>query len=191
MAAGNLAVEFTMTENDYVAFCRYHATQSRSGKRTVWRGRIILGLAAIAVATFAGMDPQLPPGWHGLPMLPITLVIALIPAALIGFGYPFLLRSCVGWNTRRRLRDATFHSVLQRQRLELSAEGLKWSGAAGESTTRWSAFSDVVEDAQAAYAYMTSVQAYIIPRRAFADGAAFERFVATIRRSCKTAPAST
>jgi YcxB-like protein len=184
-ADDGLVAEFAVTEQDYISFCRFHATQSRFCRRCVlWRRLCFFLLPPLAGIIIVGLDRR--SGLFGAPSFIVAMVI--LGAVMAGID-PTITRAIVGWRMRRRLRDGTFASWLQPTRIELSPDGLTWSSSSGNSLTRWSTFVDIATDGSAAYAYINSMQAYIIPRRAFADAASFERFVAKLRQYREHAPA--
>ena len=53
---------------------------------------------------------------------------------------------------------------------ELAADGLHWLEPMGAGTTPWTAIKRVVEKPNAIVLFISRVEGYVLPRRAFADG---------------------
>ncbi len=82
---------------------------------------------------------------------------------------------------RRRFRDGTFDAYTRPQTVEVSADGVRFTGAAGESLTPWSSIVDIAVDRNTIYFFVTSLTAYIVPRSAFASADEFDEFLRNAR----------
>src|SRR5579864_385720 len=102
MAEDSAAVEFTLTEEEYVSFCRFHATQSPLRRRRVfWALRGYFLLMPIAVGSYIALDAGF---WqqHGPSgSLSLIAVMAVVGVFLAGMQ-PSLVRAAVGRQMRRR-----------------------------------------------------------------------------------------
>ena len=91
--------------------------------------------------------------------------------------YPQLIR-LTSW---LRFRSAAFAKIRAPIRIEISPAGLRSAGGLAESLTPWSSILDVVVTKDAAYLFIFKNVAHIVPWHAFADQAAFDRFVSAAR----------
>jgi YcxB-like protein len=171
--------EFALDADDYVAFAMFAATRSRFRRRV---GRLMalfaIGPLAVALDLALGIHPDLYEEAGGIPGL-IVLALA-IGGFLIAFGWltdPVRIR----FEARRRFRDGSFAAFTKPQMIEISAEGMRFSGGASQGLTPWSAVVAIEEGTKAAYFFVNSLSAHIVPRRAFADVASFKHFLAHAR----------
>jgi hypothetical protein len=154
-------LNYTLTAEDYVRFSIYTWAHSPYFRQRRWSSR--LGLASCVLIVGTLVNPKL---WlnfaSALPILLLSLVMAMLAVPL---GCWSLRRSIL-----RRVRDGTLRNILGPTRALIDSAGLQFSNAAGQSPiTPWQAVVDVVNDLHAAYVYVTSIQAFILPCRAFPD----------------------
>ena len=174
------ALEFALSPKDYAAFARFAATQSRLQRRRIIVVRLLcFAVLALSVAWgfFAGDVPRL---YRGLPMLPVILALAAVAGA---FGVLLSMVLFPAYNAlfmRLSLRDKSYAPFFEPMRLEVSPEGLNWTRRTGAALLRWPAVVEIEKGRRGLYIYVTSRHAHIVPRHAFADDAAFERFAAKL-----------
>jgi hypothetical protein len=114
-------------------------------------------------------------GVTGLFML--AMCIGALLVALSVFTDPVMLRLAA----RRRFRDGSFAAFTMPQTIEISTAGVRVAGGAGEGLTPWSSIVALASSEDAAYVFLNSLSAYIVPRRAFADATAFDAFLSRAR----------
>ena len=68
-----------------------------------------------------------------------------------------------------------------RSKVSISEDGFHTASDFQNSTFRWTAFSDIVRTEQYAYLFLRPGKTFVVPKRAFSDDAAFNRFVETAR----------
>lgn len=173
------ALELTLTEQDYVAFSEYTWTASRFNRHRYIRRRIVNFLAPpLGVATVAI--------FHGGPFYAYyvkALVAAGLGASMIwGLATWALHVALIRSSTKRVLRNGTFASYFRPSRMEVSEDGISCISALGTQSIKWPAILDIVATANAVYAYISSQQALIVPRRVFRDETAFEAFLQMLRQ---------
>jgi hypothetical protein len=71
--------------------------------------------------------------------------------------------------------------------IEISADGMRFTGGASQGLTPWSAIVAIEEGTKAAYFFVNSLSAHIVPRRACADVASFDHFLAPRARASRPA----
>lgn len=83
---------------------------------------------------------------------------------------------------RKLLLEGSNRTLLGTRRLRLTPEGVLFSSELIESAVKWPAVEAVESNADCAYIYIASLQAYGVPRRAFNDDLQFQAFVELARR---------
>lgn len=83
---------------------------------------------------------------------------------------------------RRVLLEESNRTLLGTRRLRLTREAVLCSSEWIESAVKWPAVETVETNADCAYIYIASLQAYVVPRRAFNDDLQFQAFVELARR---------
>jgi len=171
VGAGPLAVEFMPEPADHAAV----AALLRPGRSGLRVARLvfavvfaILGATALWMTLSGSPDSGKAgrPGWW--------VLLAGLPAfLLLGWGLPWLLAQL---DARLAFRLARRNGALVPQRVALTPSGLRVTSAHGETLTRWPAVRDVVRAPDHIVFLLASRTAFVAPRRAFADPAAFEAF---------------
>jgi hypothetical protein len=173
-------VEFALDVKDYAEYSVFVETRSRFRVRAVRRLVLFsVGPAAVAIDLAFGIHPKLYQQAGG--MVGLIVVALFIGGALVLLSWltrPTMTR----FAARRRFRDGTFGAYTKPQKVEISAEGIRFTGAAGESLTPWSAVVDIAAEPNAIYFLVTSLSAYIVPRRAFSTVADFNGFLRSARQ---------
>jgi hypothetical protein len=170
-----LKVEYTLTLEDAIAFLQYHSRHARQGKgqprHLGWLWLVLLGLVSflIVTVTLAGEAPALTLRAWG----PVLLFV--VYAFFYRFGNKLLERQRV----RGLRRNPRF---FDKRTLALSPEALTASDQSAANTVRWHAVERIIEQPDHAFFYISQVEAFILPKRAFADERQFEEFVDTARR---------
>ncbi len=175
MEGESQAVTFALTARDYADY------SNTTMRRMRWFriGRIVvlvvIGLTlAMNLFTF-----WLTGEWEDNSVLMAVLFVG----ALL---YPQL----IGAIARLRFRSKAFAKVRAPLRIEISSGGLRSTGGIADSMTPWSSIVDIAVTGDATYLFIMSNAAHIVPRHAFADGAAFDRFVALARSYWRPAAAA-
>jgi YcxB-like protein len=178
-------LEFALGVEDYAEFAVYGATHSRFRQRTArWLVLFSVGPVAVTVDLALGIHSRLYEDAGGIPgLIALSLFIGGALVALSWLTLPVTTRLAA----RRRFRDGTFDAYTKPQTVEISAEGIRSTGGAGDSLTPWTSIVDIAAGRNTIYFYVTSLSAFIVPRRAFADEDAygeFLRFSREFRASC-------
>jgi len=169
-----MEVEYTPTVDDIIALHREHAKRTK-GRQV---GGVIMLIWLIIPLAILG-SPAVLPGPPGQPKDWIALTgftLALIGLILLVFRDPIMVVQI-----RRRARLGEFDRVCIPQKLVLSPEGVTHSSENGVALTLWKAIVKVRESEDHAFIYLSQVTAYVVPRYAFPNDAAFENFIDTAR----------
>ena len=188
-----LNVEFDLTLDDYVAFNVVHRSNAALMK---WLLLIILGVGWVSIPALIGIE--LYRNWAGHLPQPldgeeVTFMLGYAAFHTIGFPlltwwmYPFMtrlmrsrfqhffLRLVIKW-----MLAGDTSSIFGHYKLTFSAEMLHEMGPKNETSFKMSAVQKLVTTDQYLFIYVSPVQAYIVPRRAFRFPEDFDRFVRTM-----------
>jgi hypothetical protein len=102
------------------------------------------------------------------------------------------------WSYRHKVRkivvgmlgEGRNRTLLGKQRVAISPEGITKSSDFDRTTVAWSGIERVVKDKDHAYIYTSALTAIIVPRRAFADDVVFDEFVGRATQYHEEADAS-
>ena len=174
---GVMQAEYTLTQDDAVAFFRYDLKLSPRARRKAgippWVWLIVMGVLLSVALLLRFLAPVPLP--HFVDLLFAVLVVPLVWFLIIGLWGHHL-------TVRRSLKAVRGKPrFFEKKTMTISPEGLGLSGPSGASITRWHAVVWVVEHGAHAFFYLTEREAVILPKRAFADTRQFEEFVDTAR----------
>jgi hypothetical protein len=180
---GTLRVEYTLTLEDALTFSRYH--WKHWGKRpgqpahVSWWVPIILGLWGFAgLAKYLGDPASFPNSLVDLICLLLSLFFASVPCFWV---FTLLFGGMIrDYRLRRQFRSNPRYS--DRRVIAISEEGVTEGDQTATMTIRWHAVVRIIEDGHLAYIYINASEAFVLPKRAFADGRQFEEFVDAARR---------
>ncbi len=180
---GGIFIELTLSEQDVVDFNEFNWTRSRLHRRDLIKQRVlgfvypVLGIAAVVAYQIID-NPKRTLDAHFLAMMAAG---ALLLSLVYGSQCWIWFAKKISAYAERLARDESYASYFQPSKLAISHAGVTSSGAAGLQMTPWNSISDIAVTATAAYAYISATMAYIIPRRAFPNEAAFDRFIDELR----------
>jgi hypothetical protein len=171
--------EFALSASDYAEFALFTWTRSRFHRRRFLATRLFMfsaGPVAVALDLATGFHPSLYADAGGVPGL---IALAIISGGLIGGLAWSVQPALIRWSARRRFHDGSFAGYMKPQTVALSETGLHVQGGTGDSLITWDAVSEVASAGHAIYFFVSSMQAIIVPRRAFTDDRAEQNFVET------------
>jgi len=196
-----LRVEFTLTLENMAAFLRYHR---REGHRPEGKPPGAAGAWVEADREKEGEGGK-PPGAAGA-WLWLLLLVILVAVLLGTGGWPkwsellpdlaylvgpsavvigIFVLALFGGKLRDRLvvrKLSRTPLFFEKRTLQISPAGLAAADPSGALTLRWHAVPRIREDEGQAYFYTSPTDAFILPRRAFADERQFGEFVDAARR---------
>ena len=164
------AIDFSVRENQSMI-----ATAIRRRQLLLFLTCLLITLAGVGMwrlTTFPGMiSPTVLP-------LAIVALILFIRALQVGPRVKKAVRKSISEMLARRSGAGVFG----RHQVTLTDEGIRSVFPGGESSWKWWAIAEVIEEDDKAYFYLTATEARIIPARAFANDAAYREFVDHGRR---------
>jgi hypothetical protein len=169
-----MKIAFDLTKEDLIAF-NLHRQQSSSTLRR--QRRLVAGIfvvTGLVIAAFLLRHPfpsELSVCWMAV------AVFLLTPLFLPGSYRRNTIR-LVG----RLIDEGRNRSLLGRREITMTPVDLCAASELRSTTVRWKAVERIEEDLQYLYIYVSSLEAIIIPRRAFAGDSDFEAFAAGVRK---------
>lgn len=80
------------------------------------------------------------------------------------------------------LEEGDNEDLLNQRRLTLTADGLKQSSVNNLTTTSWDKIDRIWETVEHIFLYISSLSAYIVPKRAFTNKKNQEEFIKEIKK---------
>jgi hypothetical protein len=171
-------VAYDLTTDDFVAFNVHHQRRSplvrtitTSAVMVVW---LVVAVAVALYALFAVRDRT-------------TLIVCLLLWGAVVSVFGFLL-----WRMARRapsnrpsaglVAERDTSSMVGPYKLNVTRTEITESSPQGEATCAMSAVEKIVVTGDHAFIYSSPVQAFVVPRRAFATSVDFESLVAMIEQ---------
>ena len=146
----NFAVTYRLTQKDYYSFNLHHS------KKRLILVPIVFILVITAAFLWSVLNASANDSSKSLPTIYIVYIIAIIVVL------PFINILTIRGIAAKKYRTVIHTDIA----LQLNDEGLKYSGAFGESNLPWNAVTKVSESVSGVYFYFSAAQAVIIPRRA-------------------------
>jgi len=181
MTATPQTVEYTLTKDDMIHFTRFSGLNSRFGRRRrqwspVYLGYLVL-LAILAIVMHRWWVAGNFAEWT-------NILIAVVYAAILVVGLVFENR-LRWWIWRRRVRyrleQPAYKISFEPTRVEVTDGGVRFTTASMELFMRWRAIAGLEADRHGAYVYFSSESGQMVPRHAFSEESAFDRFVLHVK----------
>jgi hypothetical protein len=152
-----MKVNYNLTEEDYINFNLYHLKNSKTGKKALNMQRflspVIFMVAAYVISTFGGM-----------PLLS-SFIIFFITSVLWVIFYPKYFYSLITRNVKKMIKEGKNDGLLGDHSLIMTDEGIVDTSSNRETKVTWSGIESFKEDNDNLYLYISSVSAYILPKR--------------------------
>jgi hypothetical protein len=167
-----MEVEFSLIPEDFVAFDEYHVGQRPKRWIFLYLGVIILGVVVASIPVVllfkeAGIG--------------IVLIIQ-VTGILTGLMYYLNRQRIATWAVRRQLRQGKNARFLELRKLAISVDGISASSTDSAGMTMWTGVEKIGVTKEHAFFYLSTAQALVLPRRAFANDHEFTDFVETAQR---------
>jgi YcxB-like protein len=170
-----LTAEYELTKEDWSAFNFYHHFHSPTARRQyrrAWFFSVVLVLVLCLVISVLASLNSPRPGSTFVALLPLYSGVLFCL-----FWFPWVYRRKVRKIVAGMIGEGRNRTLLGRQRVTISPEGISRSSDFDQSTISWSGIEQVVKDKNYAFVYTSALSAIIVPRRAFADDIGFDAFV--------------
>ncbi len=157
-----MEIEYDRTPDDLIAFNLYHLHNSPNLKRQI---RISMGLFGILIASFllvifvAGNKV----------LLCIFFIFSIIGGIGLFLSLPRYYDQQTVKLTKRLLAEGRNEGLIDHTKVILTPEAIIGQTSRGEEKVFWHSVNQAVETATYIFLYVSSMNAYIIPRRAFSS----------------------
>ncbi|WP_235674879.1 MULTISPECIES: YcxB family protein [Bacillus cereus group] len=157
-----MQIEYTLTEQDFIAFNLHYARHSKTVKRSLVFQHYIVASIFFAVPLsvfFIG-----PPGqvYTGLP------VIFLLAGVIWILFYPKYFYNHIKRNLEKMIREGSYSNLLGKHNLQITDEGIIETNSGGETKRNWKGIEKIEENEAYIFIYVGSMSANIVPKTAFA-----------------------
>lgn len=159
--------KFTLTGEDYEAYLRYYYTHTKKGRRQM-RRMYFVGL--ILYLWFMVMEYDHPK--FGIAQPGYYAAYALITAGLLGGGFWYLLNRVWPSLAQGAVKRSAQKGMFTDTAITLREDALYVKTSEGEGRMPWNSVDRAEEDEGYIYLFMGGLNAFIIPKRGFEDGAA-------------------
>jgi len=162
-----ITARFTLTGEDYEAYLRYYYAQTKKGRRQM-RRMYFVGL--ILYVWFMVMEYDHPK--FGIAQPGYYAAYAVITAGLLGGGFWYFLNRIWPMLAQGAVKRSPQKGMFTDTTIALREDALYVKTNEGEGRMAWKSVERVEEDEDYIYLFMGGLNAFIIPKRGFGDGAA-------------------
>lgn len=172
-------VTYEFTVDDWVHFVlRQNAQFQEAAIRQ--RRRLFLVVAMIAAATMVGLFRT---GAPWLLAAPMAFVALFLVYRALGFARHYRQRTANVF--RKMLEQKTNRGVLGLHRMQLTPQGLRGTSPGGSFELAWWAVAEIERSDEYVYLFVSSMNAHLIPQRAFATPEHFTAYYHQAQRLWK------
>ncbi|MBV9125094.1 MAG: YcxB family protein [Planctomycetes bacterium] len=166
-----------MTVEDHLDFNLFHYLKhSRSFRRYHSRQRLLFPGVMILAVFLLGKRMR----WRRASRL--ALIIVLLIGAIWMLAYPWYLRRVIARKVQDFFRKPENHTKLGEQWVSIGPGGIRQLNEFGERRVEWHGIAEIIPTAKHVFLYYSSIEALLIPRRAFPDESSWEAFLDTVRK---------
>jgi hypothetical protein len=166
-----MTVEFEQTFEDLVVFSDYHWRQQPAFRKHLF-GVIGVGIFLISLVATPAHEEFLRSGWFGA-LLGWTFGLLFI----VIYGYQiFARRYLIRRNLHRAYSEGKNLSVFGPRRITITPEFLMYAAPLSQSAHRWAGVEKIGGDKDGIYIFISSLSAYVLPRRAFNSDQHYQEF---------------
>jgi hypothetical protein len=159
MEMGPTKVEYDLTKEDYIAFNMHYLDHSPIIKRSLFIQRYVVALVFLAFPfIFSNMS--------GVPLLLPLIVYGAIFIAWIVY-YPRYFKATTKKRILRMIDEGSNDNLFGPRSMILSESGVEEISDHGESRSSWRSIEKIDETVDYIYIYISSINAYLVPIRAF------------------------
>lgn len=168
-----MKVEYNLIEDDYIAFNMHHIDTSPTIRRTLLMQQYGVALVFLIIPYFFSRITE-------IPMLLSYIVYGAIFLAWILY-YPKYFISVTKRRIIKMINEGDNSSIYGMQSITLTDTGIEQESHTGESRTAWHAIERIDETEEYIYIYIGTMNAYLVPNRAFEDDAQRAEFLRILR----------
>ncbi len=161
-----ITARFTLTGEDYEAYLRYYYARTKKGRRQM-RRMYFVGL--ILYVWFMVMEYDHPK--FGISQPGYYAAYAVITAGLLGGGFWYFLNRIWPTLAQGAVKRSAQKGMFADTTITLRKDALFVQTSEGEGRMAWKSVERVEDDEGYIYLFMGGLNAFILPKRGFEDGA--------------------
>lgn len=173
MEMGSTKVEYNLTKEDYIAFNMHHMDHSPTVKRSLFIQRYVVALVFLAF-------PFIFSSISRAPLLLSFIVYGAIFIAWILY-YPRYFMATTKKRILRMIDEGSNANLFGPRSMTLNESGVEEISEHGESKSSWRSIEKIDETADYIYIYISSINAYLVPIRAFEGRTQKDEFVERLK----------
>lgn len=170
-------IEYERTLDDIIDFNLYLIRSSPLLQRQAMVGRIITSIIVVILSMgliyIIDRDKQFDT---------IAFIIPLVAGVFFFLIFPWLNNYGIRSRTTKLLKEGSNKAMIGRQRITLQDDSLYCEAPSGESKVKWDAVERVVVNNNHVLLYLGSMNALVIPKRAFANEIDMNFFVEEVQQ---------
>ena len=168
-----ITIEFERTIEDIIEFNLFHMKNSPSIRRQA----LITQVAAAALAVMVSLSTGYLLGIDKKAGTGFLYVLTLVLSIAAFFVVPFLSRAEVINGFRKATKEGDNKAILGNQTISLTPDNIFVKTPAGESKYTWAVIDKIVQNDKYIFLYISSINAIVIPRKAFSTDSSLQEFV--------------
>jgi hypothetical protein len=165
-----MQVQYQLTIDDLVAFNLHHTRTSQASRRRIRRSQVY-GVITVLIVVL------LWPRWG----LGLRAAFFVGYSLFLLFGFPAYYRWSVRRNAKKLYSGGGDKGALGNHIVSIDEGGVTEVSDVGDSRTTWGGIEKVEEDEAYIFVYTGSVQAHVIPKRAFLSDDEAAEFLETAK----------
>ena len=168
-----ITVEYERTIEDIIEFNLFHMKNSPSLRRQALVTQVAAALLAVIVSLsmgyLLGLDKKAGTGFLYI----LTLVLSIASFFIV----PYLSRAEVINGFRKATKEGDNKAILGYQTMSLTPDNIFVKTQIGESKYTWASIDKIAQNDQFIFVYISSINAIVIPRKAFSTDSSLQEFV--------------
>lgn len=173
-----MKAQYELTKEDYIQYNLHHMRESETVKKSFFIQRYIVSLIYL-VLPFILVKVSDMPFWY-------LMIIFLVTYLIWVLYYPKYFASFTKKRLQKIINEGKNVSLFGTRYISFNQDGIVESSDTGESKTNWTAVERVEETNKYIFIYVSSVNAYIVPTRAFKDLNQKNEFIEILKQHCST-----
>lgn len=172
-----MKLDYQLTEEDYIEFNLHHMSVSKAYKRAIFSQRCIFFLLLLMLTFLFSRTSEL--HWS------VWAVLFGIMYVFFILFFPKRLKKLTENRIKKMLREGDNSDFLGPQFLEITEAGISKKSNSSEKKNGWDSVQKVEESKNLILIYVSSLSAYMIPKKVFENEEKKNEFLAMIQRMKK------
>jgi hypothetical protein len=173
-----MKVQFELAKEDYIQYNLHYMRESEAIKKSFFIQRYVVSLIYLVLPFILVKVSDMP--------FRYLMIVFLVTYLIWVLYYPKYFASFTKKRLQKIINEGKNVSLFGARSISLDQGGIVESSNTGESKTSWTAVERVEETNKYIFIYVSSVNAYIVPARAFADLKQKKEFIDILKEYCST-----